>query len=106
MIKKAHKKSANLLSNANQMAREDLVSRQAVVKKAAGIQILNYINTIHDALEVHDIYEFANSAKAGNIIYLEPFEGFDEGVAVVYSGGPADPEAVKQEFLASMNQPG
>ena len=70
------------------------------------IKIIDYINTTHDALDVQDIYEFANKAMSsgGNLTYLYPWAGFDEGVALIYSGGPANMEVLQRAFEEQFNR--
>jgi hypothetical protein len=38
-------------------------------------------------------------SSGGQLTYLYPWEGFDEGVALIYQGEPANMETLKKAFV-------
>jgi hypothetical protein len=92
---------------ANIRARQDIERRaQATPEPVAepavpNLRIIDYINTVHDGLDVLAVHNFANKAMSsgGQLTYLYPWEGFDEGVALIYQGEPANMETLKKAFV-------
>jgi hypothetical protein len=69
------------------------------------IRIVDYINTTHDTLDMETIVRFASHGGNTMVTLLEPFDGFEEGVAVAYEPCEgATKQDVKEAFIKEFNK--